>query len=215
MSTLPQVALQAAKPAMSQSSSSNQPKPKRRGQLHATPQSRRRTTTTSSKSKATTTMPRKRKASRSQFKSEIAPETENQTSSANMMLTLPTSSNTSVAQPVTQPLFPPCINLSSTTQILPHFQTTSNSLCVKTISTDATHQPLTVDANAYVSDVFDTVFAPQINAPTPILKTVRTVLIKKLLLDHAAQELLTRQIFTFEELHYFTVEILRRSALLS
>ena len=91
----------------------------------------------------------------------------------------------------------------------------SNSLCVTTISTDSTHQPLTVDAIAYVSDVFETVFAPQINAATPILKTVRTVLIKRLLLDHAAQELLTRQIFTFEELHDFTVEILRRSALLS
>ena len=96
-----------------------------------------------------------------------------------------------------------------------HFPSTSNSLGLTTISNDSTHQPLTVDAIAYVSDVFETVFAPQINAATPILKTVRTVLIKRLLIDHAAQELLTRQIFTFEELHDFTVEILRRSALLS
>ncbi len=98
---------------------------------------------------------------------------------------------------------------------LAHFTSTLSSTCVKTISTDSNHQPLSVDAIAYVSDVFESVFATQINAPTPILKNVRTVLIKKLLLDHAAQELLTRQINTFEELHDFTVEILRRSALLT
>ena len=101
---------------------------------------------------------------------------------------------------------------------LTHFPIISNSLsstCVQTISIDANHQPLTVDAIAYVSDVFESVFASQINGQTPILKNVRTVLIKKLLLDHAAQELLTRQIYTFEELHDFTVEILHRSALLS
>ena len=212
MSTAPQLPQQSGKHLTFPTSSSNQTKPKRRGPSHPATKSKRRTTMpTSSKSKATTTMPRKRRVNRSQFKSDIAPETQNQTSSGSTMTIIPKNLNVSGAQSTSQAIFPPCINLSAPA---PHFPSFSNSTSVKTISTDSSQQPLTVDAIAYVSDVFETVFSPQINGATPVLKTVRTVLIKRLLLDHAVQELLTRQIFTFEELHDFTVEILRRSALI-
>ncbi len=222
MNTQPQVAQQAAKAQTFPSNSSNQAKPKRRAPSHAQPKSKRRSTsTTLSKSKATTKMPRKRKASRSQFKSDTAPEMENQSSSGSTMMTIPTNSNSiaHASMSTAQSLFPQCTNSGPSMQMaLTHFPTISNSLsstCIQTISIDANHQPLTVDAIAYVSDVFESVFASQINGQTPILKNVRTVLIKKLLLDHAAKELLPRQIYTFEELHDFTVEILHRTVLLS
>ncbi len=75
MNTPPQFAQQEANAPTFLSNSSNQAKANRRAPSNAQPKSKRRTTSTMlSKSKATTKMPRKRKASRSQFKSDIAPE---------------------------------------------------------------------------------------------------------------------------------------------
>ena len=75
--------------------------------------------------------------------------------------------------------------------------------------------PLIIDPISYIFEVYDNIFAPQVSAPTPLLKSIRIVLIKKLLTDHATLELLTRSINCFEELHEFTLEILRRSTLIT
>ena len=41
--------------------------------------------------------------------------------------------------------------------------------------------PITIDALAYISEVYDSVFAPQVSGSTPLLKNIRTILFKKLL----------------------------------
>ena len=49
--------------------------------------------------------------------------------------------------------------------------------------------PITIDPLAYISDVYDSLFASQVAGTTPLIKNSRSILIKKLLLEHAAQEL--------------------------
>ena len=75
--------------------------------------------------------------------------------------------------------------------------------------------PITIDTLAYISDVYDSVFASQVSGSTPLLKNIRSILIKKLLLDQAAQQLLIRPILTFEDLNTFTLDILHRPAILA
>ena len=75
--------------------------------------------------------------------------------------------------------------------------------------------PITIDTLAYISEVYDSLFAPQVSGSTPLLKNIRTVLFKKLLLDHATQELIFRPILTFEDVISFTLDILHQMALLS
>ncbi len=74
--------------------------------------------------------------------------------------------------------------------------------------------PFTIDPLAYISDVYDSLFASQVSGSTPLLKNIRSILIKKLLLEHAAQELPFQSILTFEDLISFTIFILQRTAIL-
>ena len=75
--------------------------------------------------------------------------------------------------------------------------------------------PFTIDPVAYISDVYDSLFASQVTGTTPLIKNIRSILFKKLLLEHAAQELIFHSIFTFEDLTTFTLEILRRTAIIT
>ena len=75
--------------------------------------------------------------------------------------------------------------------------------------------PITIDALAYISEVYDSIFAPQVSGSTPLLKNIRIILFKKLLIDHATQELIFRPILNFEDVISFTLDILRQTALLS
>ena len=70
--------------------------------------------------------------------------------------------------------------------------------------------PFTIDPVAYISDVYDSLFASQVAEA----KNFRGIHIKKLLLDHAAQELIFHSILTFDDLIAFTLDILHRTALL-
>ena len=74
--------------------------------------------------------------------------------------------------------------------------------------------PITIDTLAYISDVYDSLFASQVAGSTPILKNIRTILLKKIVLDQAAQQLLFHPILTFDDLTSFTIDILHRTALL-
>ena len=76
-------------------------------------------------------------------------------------------------------------------------------------------EPPTIDALSYVSDVFDNIFALQVSAPTPIHKSIRILMIKKLLLDHASQELLFHSISNFDELYNFIIDLFQRTQLLT
>ena len=68
--------------------------------------------------------------------------------------------------------------------------------------------PITIYTLAYISEVYDSLFAPQVSGSPPLLKNIRTLLIKKRLLDHATQELIFRPISTFEDVVSFTLDIL-------
>ena len=74
--------------------------------------------------------------------------------------------------------------------------------------------PFSIDPLAYISDVYDSLFASQVAGTTPLIKSIRSILIKKLLLDHAAQELLFHSLLTFDDLIAFTLDILHRTAIL-
>ncbi len=74
--------------------------------------------------------------------------------------------------------------------------------------------PITIDTLAYISEVYDSLFASQVSGSTPLLKNIRSILIKKLLLEHAAQELPFQSILSFEDLISFTILILQRTAIL-
>ena len=75
--------------------------------------------------------------------------------------------------------------------------------------------PIPVDALSYIAAVYDQIFANLVNGSTPLLKQISSVLIRKLLLDHATLELQTRIILDFEQLHDFILEILRKTWLIS
>jgi len=62
--------------------------------------------------------------------------------------------------------------------------------------------------------VYDSLFASQVAGTTPLIKNIRSILIKKLLLDHAAQQLLFQSILTLDDLIAFTLDILHRTAIL-
>ena len=74
--------------------------------------------------------------------------------------------------------------------------------------------PILLDPYSYISDVFDNVIASPVTDPSPIFISIRSVLIKRLLLDKAAHELATRSITTFEELYKFILDLLQRTHLL-
>ena len=74
--------------------------------------------------------------------------------------------------------------------------------------------PITIDPLAYISDVYDSLFASQVAGTTPLIKNIRSILIKKLLLDQAAQELLFHSILTVDDLIAFTLNILHRTAII-
>ena len=74
--------------------------------------------------------------------------------------------------------------------------------------------PFTIDPLAYISDVYDSLFASQVAGSTPLLKNIRSILIKKLLLEHAAQELPFHSLLTFDDLIAFTIHILQRTAII-
>ena len=75
--------------------------------------------------------------------------------------------------------------------------------------------PFTIDPLAYISDVYDSLFATQVAGSTPLLKNIRNILIKKLLLEHAAQELPFHPILTFDDHAMFNLYIMRQTVLLS
>ena len=74
--------------------------------------------------------------------------------------------------------------------------------------------PISIDSLAYVAAVFDSIFAPLIDGSSPLHQSIRQVLIKKLLLDHASQEILTRTILTFDDLQTFILDVLRHTTLI-
>ena len=74
--------------------------------------------------------------------------------------------------------------------------------------------PFTIDPLAYISDVYDSLFASQVAGTTPLIKNIRSILIKKLLLDQAAQELRFHSILTVDDLIAFTRNILHRTAII-
>ena len=74
--------------------------------------------------------------------------------------------------------------------------------------------PISIDSLAYVAAVFDSIFAPLIDGSSPLHLSIRQVLIKKLLLDHASQEILTRTIITFDDLQTFILDVHRHTTLI-
>ena len=72
-----------------------------------------------------------------------------------------------------------------------------------------------VDALSYIAVVYDEIFAILVTGSTPLLKQIRSVLIPKILLEHASQELQTRAILGFDQLHDFILEIFRKTQLIS
>jgi len=75
--------------------------------------------------------------------------------------------------------------------------------------------PITVDIVTYLNEVFDKIFAPHVPGATPILQTIRSVLIKKLIFDYATLELQTHPITDFDSLNEFVNLVFLRSGLLS
>ena len=75
--------------------------------------------------------------------------------------------------------------------------------------------PISIDSLAYVAAVFDSIFAQLIDGTSPLHQNIRQILIKKLLLDHASQELLTGSILTFNDLQTFVLDVLRHTTLLT
>ena len=199
----------------------------------------RKRPSTRSKSSTTTT---KRNRSANQFLSKLEIDLELQTRSlsANLQSLNPTAKttmlNTSLNQQITNS-YPYITNLQNITPVsLPQFylaldsgvpsnattntttsssSSSSNSFSSSSVPSISSSHPIIIDPFSYITEVFDNIFAPQIIAQTPILKSIRIVLIKKLLCDHANTELLNRSINCFEELHDFTLEIFRRTSLLN
>ncbi len=62
--------------------------------------------------------------------------------------------------------------------------------------------------------MYDSLFASQVAGSTPLLKNIRSLLLKKIVLDQAAQQLLFHPLLTFDDLIAFTLDILHRTALL-
>ena len=73
---------------------------------------------------------------------------------------------------------------------------------------------LPIDEISYLLEVYETFFLHQFTGLTPMQKSIRCTLLKKLLIDHANSELLTRNISNFEELNDFTLTVLKRCGLI-
>ena len=91
----------------------------------------------------------------------------------------------------------------------------SAPLIISSSTTNLSLEPPIIDALSYVSDVFDNLFAHQVSGPTPLHKSIRVIMVRRLLLDHAAQELLVRTILSFDDLYNFIIGLLQRTRLLS
>ena len=74
--------------------------------------------------------------------------------------------------------------------------------------------PITIETLAYILHVYDSLFASQVSGSTPRLKNIRSIILKKIVLDQAAQQLLFHPLLTFDDLIAFTLDILHRAALL-
>ena len=144
--------------------------------------------------RATTQMKNVKSRSRSQCKSAT-----DQTAS------IPTTSANS-ATTITQAPLQASAASSTTTSQAPH------SAAAATLTSP--HIPISIDSLAYVAAVFDSIFAPLIDGSSPLHQSIRQVLIKKLLLDHASQEILTRAIITFDDLQTFILDVLRHTTLI-
>ena len=71
-----------------------------------------------------------------------------------------------------------------------------------------------IDVISYVANVYDNVFMHQFSGLHPIQNAIRSFLLKRLVIDHANFELITRTITNFEELYEYTLAVLRRSCLI-
>ena len=71
-----------------------------------------------------------------------------------------------------------------------------------------------MDPFASISDVYDSLFASQVAGTTPLIKNIRSILIKKLLLEHAAPALPFHTLLTSDDLIAFTIHILQRTAII-
>ena len=91
----------------------------------------------------------------------------------------------------------------------------SAPLVISSSNINLSLEPPIIDALSYVSDVFDNLFAHQVTGPTPVHKSIRVIMVRRLLLDHAAQELLVQSILSFDDLYNFIIGILQRTRLLS
>ena len=229
--TLPSRRAKCMRPSRRNAASQGCSQPRKR------PATRSRSTTTTTK--------RNKSASQFPSKLAIDLELQTRSLSANLQSSNLTSKtmmlNTSLNQPIINCCTIPIItNPQNITPVsLPHFNHTfdsgglftgitntttsasnsysccSNSFSSSSAPSISSSLPIIIDPFSYITEVFDNIFAPQIIAQTPLLKSIRIVLIKKLLFDHANTELMTDSITCFEELHEFTLEIFRRTSLLN
>ena len=91
----------------------------------------------------------------------------------------------------------------------------STPLNISSTNTNMSLEPPIIDALSYVTDVFDNLFAHQVSGPTPVHKSIRVIMVRRLLLDHAAQELQVHSILSFDDLYNFIIGLLQRTRLLS
>ena len=165
--------------------------------------------TRSTRKKTLAKMAKKVTASRS--KSDTAPAIPRACSSASSQTATSTTTQTSTPMlTIPQPLnyAPQTFNFPSATLPLPLPLPLTNP-------TTSPAVPITIDPLAYISEVYDSLFSSQVAGSSPLIKSIRNLLIKKLLLDHAAQELLFHPILTFDDLISFTLDILQGTSLIS
>ena len=143
-----------------------------------------------------TTLKNVKTRSRSRCKSTIGPKT-----------TVATPSVKSAILTTTPPL-QASASTSTTTSQAPASAASTATLTSPTI-------PIAIDSLDYVATVFDSIFAPLIDGTSLLHQNIRQVLIRKLLLDHASQELLTRHIITFNDLQTFVLDVLRHTTLVA
>ena len=77
-----------------------------------------------------------------------------------------------------------------------------------------TNTCMPIDVISYMATVYDNVFMHQFSGLPPIQNAIRSSLLKKLVIDHANFELITRNITNFEDLYEYTLVVFRRSGLI-
>ena len=77
-----------------------------------------------------------------------------------------------------------------------------------------TNSSMPIDVISYVANVYDNVFMHQFSGLPPIQNAIRSCLLKKLVIDHANFELITRTITNFEDLYEYPLWVFRRSGLI-